>query len=113
LKDGHLLEVILGMERGDLLAFLVGCPDHIRELLLRKAPEELAQSWIEDIRNISSMDDNAYRTAEVKIKARLRSLANNGAISMLDINELIYVSKDVEEAAEESDTVFSKGAFAA
>jgi len=113
LKDGHLLEVILGMEREDLLAFLVGCPDHIRELLLRKAPEELAQSWIEDIRNISSMDENGYRTAEVKIKARLRSLANNGAISMLDINELIYASKDVEEAVEEDDTVFSKGAFAA
>jgi flagellar motor switch protein FliG len=114
LKDGHLLEVILGMEREDLLAFLVGCPDHIRDLLLRKAPEELAQSWIEDIRNMANLDDNAYRTAEVKIKARLRGLANNGAISMLDINELIYASKnsDADDAVED-DTVFSKGAFAA
>lgn len=113
LKDGHLLEVILGMEREDLLAFLVGCPDHIRDILLRKAPEELAQSWIEDIRNISGIDDNAYRTAEVKIKARLRGLANNGAISMLDINELIYSGKDSEAPEEEDDTIFSKGAFAA
>ncbi|MDQ3235104.1 MAG: hypothetical protein M3Q07_25115, partial [Pseudobdellovibrionaceae bacterium] len=113
LKDGHLIEVILGMERDDLLAFLVGCREHIRDLLLRKAPEELAQSWIEDIRNLSGLDDNAFRTAEVKIKARLRSLANNGAISMLDINELIYSSKDAEAEAEEFDTVFSKGAFAA
>jgi flagellar motor switch protein FliG len=113
LKDGHLLEVILGMERDDLLAFLVGCPEHIRDILLRKAPEELAQSWIEDIRNISNIDDNAYRTAEVKIKARLRGLANNGAISMLDINELIYDGKDAEELTEEEDTIFSKGAFAA
>ncbi|WP_141731539.1 FliG C-terminal domain-containing protein [Oligoflexus tunisiensis] len=114
LKDGHLLEVILGMDRDDLLAFLVGSPDHIRDLLLRKAPEELAQSWIEDIRNMAGIDDNAYRTAEVKIKARLRSLANNGAISMLDINELIYSSKNSEaEDTEEDDTVFSKGAFAA
>lgn len=113
LKDGHLLEVILGMEREDLLAFLVGCPEHIRDILLRKAPEELAQSWIEDIRNISGIDDNAYRTAEVKIKARLRGLANNGAISMLDINELIYSGKDEEAPEEEDDTIFSKGAFAA
>ncbi len=101
------------MERDDLLAFLVGCPEHIRDILLRKAPEELAQSWIEDIRNISNIDDNAYRTAEVKIKARLRGLANNGAISMLDINELIYASKDSDEEVEEDDTIFSKGAFAA
>ncbi|HET9240276.1 MAG TPA: FliG C-terminal domain-containing protein [Oligoflexus sp.] len=113
LKDGHLLEVILGMEREDLLAFLVGCPEHIRDILLRKAPEELAQSWIEDIRNIAGIDDNAYRTAEVKIKARLRGLANNGAISMLDINELIYSGKDSEVTEEEEDTIFSKGAFAA
>jgi flagellar motor switch protein FliG len=113
LKDGHLLEVILGMEREDLLAFLVGCPEHIRDILLRKAPEELAQSWIEDIRNISGIDDNAYRTAEVKIKARLRGLANNGAISMLDINELIYSGKDSEAPEEEDDTIFSRGAFAA
>jgi len=114
LKDGHLLELILGMERQDLMAFLVSCEEHIRDLLLRKAPEELAQSWIEDIRNISSMDENAYRMAEVKIKARLRGLANNGSISLLDINELIYSSKEEEEAAsEEMDTVFSKGAFAA
>jgi flagellar motor switch protein FliG len=113
LKDGHLLEVILGMERDDLLAFLVGCPEHIRDLLLRKAPEELAQSWIEDIRNMAGIDDNAYRTAEVKIKARLRGLANNGAISMLDINELIYSGKDLDEESAEEDTLFSKGAFAA
>jgi flagellar motor switch protein FliG len=113
LKDGHLLEVILGMERDDLLAFLMGCPEHTRDLLLRKAPEELAQSWIEDIRNLASIDDNAYRTAEVKIKARLRGLANNGAISMLDINELIYASKDSDEESAEVNTIFSKGAFAA
>jgi flagellar motor switch protein FliG len=113
LKDGHLLEVILGMEREDLLAFLVGCPEHIRDILLRKAPEELAQSWIEDIRNISGIDDNAYRTAEVKIKARLRGLANNGAISMLDINEFIYSGKDAEVDVEEDDSIFSQGAFAA
>jgi flagellar motor switch protein FliG len=114
LKDGHLLELILGMEREDLMAFLIGCEEHIRDLLLRKAPEELAQSWIEDIRNISALDDNAYRTAELKIKARLRGLANNGSISLLDINELIYSSKEEEAAvAEEMDTVLSKGAFAA
>jgi hypothetical protein len=62
---------------------------------------------------MAGIDDNAYRTAEVKIKARLRGLANNGAISMLDINELIYSGKDLDEESAEEDTLFSKGAFAA
>ncbi|MCX6128652.1 MAG: hypothetical protein NTX25_06255 [Proteobacteria bacterium] len=65
LKDGHMLELILGMEREDLLAFLVRAPESIRDLLLRKAPEELAQSWIEDIRNSGvGVDEHAYRICQ-------------------------------------------------
>ncbi len=116
LKDGHLLEVVLGMERDDLLAFLMGADEHIRDLLLRKAPEELAQSWIEDIRNLggSGLDDNTFRTAEMKIKARIRNLANNGAISLLDINDLIFKSgSDEGDPGPENSRTLSRGAFAA
>lgn len=117
LKDGHLLEVVLGMEREDLLAFLVGADEHIRDLLLRKAPDELAASWIEDIRNLSNVDDSSYRNAEMKIKARIRNLAANGAISLLEINELIFNKNqgdDEDGGGRPGDgRAFSKGAFAA
>ncbi len=90
LKDGHLLELIMGMEREDLLAFLMGTREHIRNLLLGKAPGELAESWVEDLQNMASVDETAYRLVEMKILGRVRSLASNGAISILDINELIF-----------------------
>src|SRR5690606_34630185 len=90
LKDGHLIEIVLGMEREDLLTFLVGTRDHIRELLLGKAPYELAQSWLEDLQHIGSVDEKNYRIVELKVFARLRALANTGAISILDINEMIF-----------------------
>lgn len=89
-KDGHLLELVLGMSREDLLSFLVGSKSHIRELLLSHAPRELAESWMEDMESINSVDEEQYRIAELKILARIRALAASGAISLLDINDMIF-----------------------
>jgi flagellar motor switch protein FliG len=90
LKDGHLLEVILGMERESLLMFLAGTADHIRELLLNKAPEELAHSWLEDLDAIGNVDEAGYRMAEMKVLGRIRSFAGNGVINLLAINDMIF-----------------------
>ena len=94
LKDGHLLELILGMERDDLMTFLMGTREHVRDLLLRKAPEELADSWIEDMESMASVDENSYRVAEMKIIARIRGLVNNGVINLLEINDMIFEVPD-------------------
>lgn len=90
LKDGHLLELILGMDREDLLMFLAGTYEEIKDLLLRKAPEELADSWIEDMEMMASVDEPTFRLVEMKVKNKIRSLANNGVISLLEINGLIF-----------------------
>ena len=90
LKDGHLLEVILGIERETLLVFLGNCPDHIKDLLIHKAPEELADSWIEDLEVLGSTDEANVRIAQMKVTSRIRNLANNGVISLLEINEMIF-----------------------
>jgi flagellar motor switch protein FliG len=90
LKDGHLLELILGLEREDLVTFLAGTRDHIRSLLLNKAPAELAASWIEDLQVMGMVNDQNYRLVEMKIFVRIRNLAENGVINLLDINSMIY-----------------------
>lgn len=103
LKDGHLLEIILGMDRDDLLTFLLGAEDHIRDLILNKAPEELAQSWIEDLEQMAAADEQAFQLVQLKIKAKIRSLANSGGINLLDINEMIFaLDAGLPEVAEES-----------
>ena len=92
LKDGHLLELIMGLERDDLLNFLVGTRDHISRLLLNKAPEELSDSWQEDMDLMNSVEEQNYRKAEMKIVSRIRSLSNNGVISLSEINHMIFDS---------------------
>ena len=90
LKDGHLLEIILGLEREDLLTFLAGTREHVRGLLLSKAPEELAESWLEDLQNVKSTGGEGFRLVEMKVLGRIRALANNGGINLLDVNDMIF-----------------------
>ena len=97
IRDGHLLEIVMGLERTDLLTFLLGAPDHVRDLLLSKAPAELAQTWVEDLEQATSIEEGRYRMAEMRILGRVRSLANNGAIRLLDINDRIFASEHLAE----------------
>ncbi|NRA45702.1 MAG: hypothetical protein HRU09_12165 [Oligoflexales bacterium] len=103
LKDGHLLEMVLGLERESLLNFLGGAPEHIKNLLLSHAPEELTESWMEDLANIVSVEDAAYRREEIKIIGKIRHLASNGAISLLEINELIFANLGDPDPSSESE----------
>jgi len=103
LKDGHLLELVLGMEREDLLLFLAGTREHIRELLVTKAPEELAQSWLEELEHVRNVDEQAYRVIELKVLSRIRQLANNGAINLLELNELLFAESITESGGNVSE----------
>jgi len=105
IKDGHLLEIIMGLEREDLLTFLIGSPDHIRELLLAKAPAELAQSWMEDIEQVSGIDEGRYRLAEMRILGRVRNLANSGSIRLIDINDRIFAAEHLAQIRRQSGQV--------
>lgn len=100
LKDGHMLEVMLGMERESLLTFLASCPNHIRDLLIRKAPEELADSWIEELEIYGAVDEANSRLAIMKVTSRIRNLANSGAISLLEINDKIFSEENDFDSAQ-------------
>lgn len=96
LKDGHLLEIMLGLERDDVKMFLAGTREHIRNLILSKAPDELAESWVEDLESMAGFDEQTFRLAEMKILSRVRSLVNNGVINLIDLNDQIF-APDIEE----------------
>lgn len=98
LKDGHLLEIMLGLERDDVKMFLAGTREHIRNLILSKAPDELAESWVEDLESMAGFDEQTFRLAEMKILSRVRSLVNNGVINLIDLNDQIF-APDVNDSS--------------
>lgn len=100
LKDGHLLEIILGLERDDLMLFLAGTADHIKNLFMTKAPYELVESWLEELNQMGLVEENNYKLVELKVFNKIRNLGNSGVINILDINEMIYAPehhRSVEE----------------
>ena len=101
LKDGQLLELVLDLEPEILLNFLGGAPAHICNLLLSHVPEELADSWREELEVRANVDEQQYRAVEIKIIGKVRTFANNGSINLLEINERIFDRQNEEFELEE------------
>ena len=93
LQDGLIIDVVLDLNRADLLNLLAGCPNHIRTMLLEKAPEELADSWIEDLQAMGGVSAAQYQGSEAIVTSKLRSLAEQGRVNLLAINEHLYRPK--------------------
>ena len=73
--------------------------------MVSKAPEELAESWLEDLQNMRRLDEQNYRLVEMKVLSKIRSLANNGVINLLDINDMIFGKAQEVAVAEPGDMV--------
>ncbi len=78
------------MDRDDLITFLAGTQEHIRQLFMSKAPYELTESWLEELNGMGLVDENNYKLVELKVFNKVRNLSNSGVINILDINEMIY-----------------------
>lgn len=94
LKDGQILEIVLGIDRSDMLIFLRGTKDYIRDLLFSKVPEELAMSWNEELMNLGMVDEQAYKLGEMRIFSKIRHLASNGMINLIAINDILFAEPD-------------------
>ena len=108
LKDGQLLELVLGMEREDLLIFLMGTKPNIRDLLLSHAPRELADSWLEDMESVSHVEEENYRVVENSFLTKIRNYGAEGSINIHDINEIIFAEENVKKPQGEPEEAFDK-----
>ncbi len=94
LKDGQILEIVLGIDRADILVFLRGTKDYVRDLIFSKVPEELAMSWNEELMNLGMIDEQAYKLGEMRIFSKIRHLASNGMINLIAINDILFAEPD-------------------
>ena len=99
IRDGLLIEIFLGMEQQILATFLAGCPDHIRNMVLSKVPQDMAQDWYDLMNSMPSMDSETYKVAELQIMQKIRSFSDSGMISLLEINQSIFPEQRSAEVA--------------
>jgi flagellar motor switch protein FliG len=94
IKSGALLEIVLDMEHSDLVTFLAGAPEEIAKIVIEQAPSELADALLEELANISNIDESQYRLVELKVLSKLRGMVNAGRINLYEINEFMFSERN-------------------
>jgi hypothetical protein len=60
---------------------------------------------MEDVEQLAGVEEARYRLAEMRILARVRNLANSGAIRLIDINDRIFAAEHLANASRSSEPV--------
>ncbi|MBC7397586.1 MAG: hypothetical protein H7333_09090, partial [Bdellovibrionales bacterium] len=90
IKDQQLVDVITNVKHDELVQFLKGCGDEVRNSVLNKAPSDLSAELHDGINLSEPVGREAYLAVERKILNRMKVLANNGQINISEINERIF-----------------------
>jgi flagellar motor switch protein FliG len=99
LRDHNLLEVILSLKHDELLIFLRGTPGEARRAILDKCPKDLTSELEEQLANLAAPNRDVYQSLERKIMNRMKIMANDGQINLVETNERMLSSNAAEAFA--------------
>jgi flagellar motor switch protein FliG len=91
LRDGQLLEVVLSLRHDELLQFLKGAPPEIKSAVFAKSPKELIVELEEELVSLGTVSRETYGGVERKILNRMKMMANEGLINLVETNERMFM----------------------
>ncbi|HAR43924.1 MAG TPA: hypothetical protein DCS07_15030 [Bdellovibrionales bacterium] len=98
LRDGQLLEVILSLKHDELLQFLRGAQDVIRTTIFARSPKELVAELEEELANFAAVNRETYAAVERKVLNRMKMMANEGLINLIETNERMFTDQSPDTA---------------
>jgi len=93
LKDSQLVEVVTGMKHDELLQFLKGCHQDVREAVLTKAPQDLAVELREELMMSEPVNKENYHAVERKVLNRIKVMTNQGLVNLNEVNERMFAQE--------------------
>ena len=90
LRDGQLLEVVLNLKHEELIQFLKGTSSEIRSVIFSKAPKELSIELEEELAQLVSVTRESYQAMERKVLNRMKIMANEGQINLIETNDRMF-----------------------
>ncbi len=90
LRDGQLLEVVLSLRHDELLQFLKGAPEGIRMAVFSKSPKDLVIELEEEMAQLQVLSRETYQNIERKVLNRMKVMANEGLINLIETNERMF-----------------------
>lgn len=93
LRDGQLLEVVLSLRHDELIQFLKAAPPAVRDAIFAKSPRELAIELEDELANAPQVNRETYFAIERKILNRMKLMANDGLINLVETNERMFADQ--------------------
>jgi flagellar motor switch protein FliG len=93
LKDVVLTEVITSVKHDELVQFLKGCNDEIRNSVLNKVPRDLSDDLSEELVIAEPVSRETFAVVERKVLNRIKNMANSGQINLSDVNDRIFAEQ--------------------
>jgi flagellar motor switch protein FliG len=87
LRDGQLLEVVLSLRHDELLQFLRGASDVVRNAIFSKSPKDLVLELEDELAQVSLPNREIYQALERKVINRMKLMANDSLINLIETNE--------------------------
>jgi flagellar motor switch protein FliG len=100
LRDGQLLEVVLSLRHDELLQFLKGAPETIRMAVFTKSPKDLVTELEDELAQITVLSRETYTATERKVLNRMKVMANDGLINLVETNERMLAENRSGEVLE-------------
>ncbi|HTL11092.1 MAG TPA: FliG C-terminal domain-containing protein [Bdellovibrionota bacterium] len=99
LRDQHLLEVVLSLRHDELLQFLKGTNAEIRQMIFSKCPRDLVAELEEELEAVQAQSRDGYAGIERKILNRIKKMATDGKINLVETNERMFSGTGFEGTA--------------
>jgi hypothetical protein len=81
---------VLSLRHDELLQFLKAAPPVIRDTVFAKSPRELTIELEEELANTPVTNRETYFAIERKILNRMKLMANEGLINLVETNERMF-----------------------
>jgi flagellar motor switch protein FliG len=88
-----LTEIITNIKHDELVQFLKGCTADVRDSVLNKAPQDLAAELSDELALAEPVSREGYAVVERKVINRIKVLANQGVLNLLEINERMFAEE--------------------
>ncbi|MEY4065542.1 MAG: hypothetical protein RIR26_1750 [Pseudomonadota bacterium] len=108
LSDGLLLEIFLSMDPQVMVVFLAGVRPNVRNMILSKAPDEIAEDWGASAASTRGFDSDSFRLAEMQVVGKVRGFAASGILNLIEINEIMFPRNTANNLATETTRAQSK-----
>ncbi|MBC7690420.1 MAG: hypothetical protein H7222_01515 [Methylotenera sp.] len=95
LRDGQLLEVILSLKHDELLNFLKATSADIKSAIFSKAPRDLVGDLEDELSQLVAPAREAFASVERKIINRMKVMAGDGLINLVEINDRMFAQGNV------------------